>query len=135
MILRTKTLPPVGGKCHGEYEELFLSPFAEPFDKDSFLDDFPDATLTEIKVAQDIHSIKHIETVARCQQVCYSCPFYQQCQDWGLDFEQAVFGVVGGLTERERVEIRVGKSVSGKHILSSTESPDITAMAKRLLGE
>lgn len=113
------------GLCVTNQSE-FESPYAEPFDAAATLDDNPNMTYLELVEAEREHTTKHILQVQKLKDICDSCPllFLGNCQKNALspDTEFAMYGVVGGMTEKERYDARIaaGEShppISSKHVI------------------
>ena len=134
----TAQYPPTKGLCNQseQVKNLFASRYAEPFDKADYLFENPQAKKDRgmVEKAEMLHTINHLAVTSQCRNVCAECPFLDECREWVLSFDEAVYGVVAGMTERERVENRDGMKVSSDHILTSTESMDVLAMSQMLLG-
>lgn len=47
---------------------------------------------------------------AQAKEICTSCPVIEECRRWALE-SRVPFGVLGGMTERERLEAIEGKPV------------------------
>lgn len=97
--------------------DLFASPYMEDFSKEDFLEDNPEATAKEIQAAYTAHSNLQSMAVATAKSECYACPALEWCKQQALKIEEPVYGVMAGMTEKERRKFK--KSGGTKLVLDS----------------
>lgn len=136
------TSAPTGGTCQTSKTaaELFNSPFAEPFDPDTYWEENPQATDALLNAAEAEHNRRMQPVVTGLREVCAACPMLQQCRDWvmSLEADQPVAGVVAGMTEYERWHlrgaspVRIRKTLSTTHVLDDTLSQELVQIAESM---
>lgn len=89
-----------------EKADLFASPYMEDFSKDDFLEDNPEATAKEVQSAYTSHSNLQAMAVASAKTECFTCPALEWCKQQALKIEEPVYGVMAGMTEKERRKFR-----------------------------
>lgn len=65
----------------------------------------------------DMFFDSHYRAVYLAKKICETCPLIQKCAEYALEHpEMAEFGVWGGMSERERADLRRKKPQSRKGI-------------------
>lgn len=88
---------------------IFDSRFLTDFDPDDYLEDHAGVSENEIKKNEVLHLISQNMMIREAKQLCATCPVLDKCKSWALSEEtdnQRIFGVVGGMSEEERLEER-----------------------------
>lgn len=93
--------------------DVFDNPALTDFDPDNYLECNPKATEAEIQQSRTIHNLSQHSMTLIAKGLCNTCPVLAECRQWVLKEEtneKPVYGVVGGLSERERFNLRKGAS-------------------------
>jgi WhiB family transcriptional regulator, redox-sensing transcriptional regulator len=68
-------------------------------------------------VDPDLFFNSHYHSIHLAKKICETCPLIKMCADYALTHpEMAEYGVWGGMSERERAELRRKKPQSRKGI-------------------
>lgn len=92
--------------------DIFDSQFVTDFDPDNYLENEPDATESQILQAERIHRMAQPGAIKQAVDLCKACPVLNECRAWVMKEEtkaKPIYGVVGAMTENERIALRRGQ--------------------------
>lgn len=97
------------GTCvtNKEIGAAFLSELLSPFNEEAYAEDHPSITYLQLQKKNDEHTRAYVQASIAAKQVCAACPVLEQCRSAVLNTKDAVYGVVGGLTQEERISFSI----------------------------
>lgn len=144
--------------------QLFASPYLSPFDPDAYLEEHPELAPEslrdndgnvlphegplpiQVQLAANAHAAQYAVMVAAAKQICASCPVLDLCRQWALEHNEAIYGVVGGMTETERYQHVLNTQVddegnprimpvSSASVIEAAEEADFSDITRALQAE